>query len=113
LSLKLLKITQRKEYRDFHRSRFLVGDFFVVYYLPSKEDFCYGITVTKKIGNAVVRNRCKRIAKSLIRNCHKNTYLKPLRVNIIAKTAMVGEKFSLISKDFSALIGKLLGRSAN
>ena len=46
---------------------------FVVYSLENELPYNrYGISVSKKIGNAVVRNKCKRIIRSIIDNNKKN-----------------------------------------
>lgn len=44
------------------------GRFFVVNFLPSEEKFCrFGLICTKKVGNAVLRNRLRRQLRSIIR----------------------------------------------
>ncbi|MDR0974355.1 MAG: ribonuclease P protein component [Ruminococcus sp.] len=54
--------------RAYKKGRYLHSNFLTVHFvkngLPWKR---YGITVSKKIGNAVVRNRCKRIIRAAVR----------------------------------------------
>lgn len=61
------KVKTLKENRDFHRlynrGKSLVTPVLVIYYRDSKE-LRYGITTGKKIGNAVKRNRSKRIIRA-------------------------------------------------
>lgn len=52
------------------------NNYFVIYYKDRKEENNrYGISVSKKIGNAVVRNKIKRRIKDiLLKNTIKNNY---------------------------------------
>lgn len=43
-----------------------------------------GITVSKKVGNAVVRNRVKRVIREFFR-CNRSRFDKPVDLSIIAK----------------------------
>jgi len=62
----IMKIIKLKENRDFRRvynkGKSLVCPYFVVYVNKNRADnIRLGITVSKKIGNAVKRNRAKRV----------------------------------------------------
>ena len=49
-----------------HRS-FVISSSFVCYYMPRKESHArVGISVGKKLGNAVVRNKVKRQVRSMV-----------------------------------------------
>lgn len=62
-------IKENKEFsRAYHRGRFVSGKFLTVYYLPNKLPYNrIGITTGKKIGNAVIRNRARRIIRAAYR----------------------------------------------
>ena len=67
-----MKIIKLKENRDFRRvynkGKSFVCPFFVVYINKNrKEGVRLGITVGKKIGNAVMRNRCRRVIAAAFR----------------------------------------------
>jgi ribonuclease P protein component len=108
LSQKVCRITKTKDYRLFYRSRLVATKFFVLYYLPSDNNFHYGVTASKRIGNAVTRNKYKRIIKSLVRDYYQNVFLKPLKVNITAKASIAQKNFIAISQDFNYAMNKVL-----
>ena len=59
--------------RCFRKGRYTADKFIVCYYYPNKTAFNgLGISVSKKIGNAVVRNRFKRIVRAAYRECEKD-----------------------------------------
>lgn len=65
----------------------------------------FGISIPKKIGKAVVRNKLKRQIKSIIDE--KKDYLKPLDYVIIIKTKGVSLSFNEIKNNLLSLIFKM------
>jgi ribonuclease P protein component len=64
-----------------------------------------GITVSSRVGNAVVRNRLKRWIREYIRR-HKDD-LPDGRMAIIAKSAASGSAHDMLDRD----LGRLLARA--
>lgn len=75
----------------------------VLYYLPNGNSTRVGITVSKKIGKAVVRNRIRRLVRESWRTfCIKEGY----DVIIVARTAAVKSEFSDIKNSLFELLSK-------
>ena len=77
-----------------NRSKFFIINF---QYIPNSENFL-GITVSKKVGKAVIRNYLKRIIRSIIR---KNINLIPngLLFEIIPKKGAEKTSYHLLERD--------------
>ncbi|MAI28639.1 MAG: ribonuclease P protein component [Pelagibacteraceae bacterium TMED124] len=89
----------RNKCRTFH------GKFVIVNIDKSSDLTKYGLTVSKKIGNAVKRNYLKRIFRSIIRNNWKNIK-KPFSFEIIPKKKILHHTFTEIEKDLKEILNK-------
>ena len=81
--------------------------FFTVFILKTDRDRGrLGITVTKQIGSAVVRNRCKRLVRESFR---KNKYLISQPVDLVfnVKRAMLTADYAAIDEQLSKFLGHL------
>lgn len=65
------KLKLNKQFRRLYgRGKSFIHRGFVTYILPNKTgNICYGITVSKKLGGAVKRNRAKRLLSAAFREC--------------------------------------------
>lgn len=82
------------------------GKLMILYYCPSKNvNVKVGISVSKKLGHAVVRNRTKRRIREAI--YPHLTKLKPnFNVVVIAKNAIADASFSDITSELNYLLKK-------
>jgi ribonuclease P protein component len=84
--------------------------YFSVFVLKSDSDQQrYGITVTRKIGSAVVRNRCKRRLREVIRKYHSQDLI-PIGFDLIinAKPGLNEVDFRQLETTFSQMMKKVL-----
>ena len=103
------KINIVKKNRDFSRiiknNRQIKSNLFVIYLEKNTNDiYKFGISASKKVGNAVTRNRVKRQIKSIL---DKNIYKNNFNCIIIIKKDIIDKSFDEMSKDLNILINKL------
>lgn len=67
---KELRLTRREDFNKVYRhGKSAANQQYVIYCLPNPriERFRMGVSVSKKLGNAVVRNRLRRVVKEIVR----------------------------------------------
>jgi ribonuclease P protein component len=58
-----------------------------------------GIITSRKIGNAVVRNRARRLLREAFR-AHQHELKDPLTLVLVARPSIVGKNFLSVQRDF-------------
>ena len=82
----------------------LINDIFIVYYDDNKEKYSrYGISVGKKLGNAVFRNKKKRQIRSIIDNLEKD-YIKNKDYIIILREKGKNLEYQTLNEKIKSLI---------
>ena len=78
--------------------------FFIIHHKPNELPYDrYGISVSKKLGNAVFRNKYKRIIRSIIDN-YKKTYINNEDYIIILRREAIDKKYDVLEKELFALL---------
>ncbi|MBT3755835.1 MAG: ribonuclease P protein component [Candidatus Cloacimonetes bacterium] len=82
----MLSITSKREYQSIYRDNIKTeGSLFVFLKKKILEDhFAAGIVVSKKVGNAVIRNKVKRRVRAFLRE-HEELHPAGVELVIIAK----------------------------
>lgn len=86
--------------------RRLVGQYMIVFLKENRQDGNrFGIVTSKKIGNAVVRNRAKRQIREIIKN-NLEKIPNSFDVVVVARFNIKEAGFAVIEKDFLRLMRK-------
>lgn len=92
------------EYVEFSKSRRIVrGKHFKVVLLPDAEGPALGITISKKVANAVGRNRLKRRMKAWFRDCVPLLAIKQ-KMSFIAQKGAAELSWQELSDELGELI---------
>lgn len=104
----LTKIKKNAEFRKIYNCRKSVADRNMVLYFLSNnmEDCRFGFTVSKKIGNAVTRNRVRRLFGEVCR-LNKEKFPKGYDFILLARRDIVGLDFCQIEEGILKLLKKL------
>ena len=95
---------QREYQRVFACGTKRVSSAFVVYVLPTTEPHSrLGLAVSKRIGNAVTRNRVKRRARAFFR-LHKAQLRSPYDIVVVARRGAAKASYAEVVRQFSMLL---------
>lgn len=100
-------LRQNREFQTVYRSgRSLANRYLVLYVFPTKElSGKVGFAAGKKLGNAVVRNRVKRLLRESYR-LHQELVKPGLALLLVGRKAAVQEKCGNMEKAFLQLARK-------
>jgi len=97
------RVRRRADFERIYKQGLKIhGRFMTMFLLQSGRDVCrLGIAATRKLGNAVVRNRAKRLSREMFRR-HKP---RPgLDLVIIPRREFLAAEFSTLERDYRALV---------
>ena len=98
----------------YYQSKYKIGFFSVVYLKKVRVSSAFlGITVSKKVGNAVERNRVRRIIKVAFRELLKSINLSGFSIVIVAKKSCLNVKSTDVFKDLKNSVYFLLKNQKN
>jgi ribonuclease P protein component len=99
-----------KKRPDFVKTAKVGSKFFAKSYILQvmpAEKFRYGITASKKIGNAVIRNKAKRRIRAIIALLFKENLFKSANYVIIAKKYSIEVSFTEAENDLRQLVNRV------
>jgi ribonuclease P protein component len=106
-----LRLKKNKEYKKVYRYGKSVADHLVVLFAHrhNNEASRFGFTVSKKVGNAVVRNRVRRLFKEICRK-HAEEFPAYHDYIILARNNIVGKNYQAVENSIIKLLRKLFYR---
>lgn len=107
------RVRKRREFLQIQNAgrRVATRHFLVVYVAASDGPTRLGITVTKKIGNAVVRNRIKRAVRETFRGCAA-TIARGVSLVVIARDGSSKLGVPATAAELAPAFASLAGRGA-
>ena len=73
--------------------------------LPADATPRLGVVTSGKLGNAVVRNRARRLLREAFRS-HQHDLMQPVDLVLVARASIVGKGFAEVEKDFLTTLRK-------
>ena len=73
--------------------------------LPAESDSRLGVITARKVGNAVVRNRARRLLRESFR-LHQHHLAQPLDLVLVARPSIAGKAFAQVERDFLVTLRK-------
>lgn len=109
--LKFGRAMRIKQSRDFSRVRQdgqrLVQGCLIANWrkLPVDSPSRLGVVTSGKIGNAIVRNRARRLFREAFRR-HQRDFSQPVDLVLVARASIAGKAFGDVEKDFLTTLRK-------
>ncbi|MBC7076631.1 MAG: ribonuclease P protein component [Syntrophomonadaceae bacterium] len=101
------RISKKKEYKKIYKNgRRVSGKFIIVFVMRNfSKNSRFGVVTSRKLGNAVKRNRTRRKLRAVIRQ-NMERMKNYADVVIVAKKSAVDADFYLLEKDFLFVMRK-------
>jgi ribonuclease P protein component len=105
-------LRRRHDYlRAYRQGRRRSGTYFIVYLMDNEQGGPrLGITVSRKVGNSVVRHRVKRRVREIYRRWPGRQQLPAADLVVHAKPAASGAEWAELARELTALLGPRRGR---
>ena len=105
---KSLRLRNRADFsRVYRHGKSFANHQFVVYWFRKKEvdQFRVGISVSKKVGNAVVRNRMRRLVKEIVRH-HDSELIEHIDLVFIVRKGALNMTYKELEKSILHVLRK-------
>ena len=100
-------IKEKYEFTDIiNKGKRVSNKYYSIYYIYNKDTTRFGISIPKKTGKAVIRNKIKRQVKSIIDN-NKNSVQKSFDYVIIIRKGLLDLKYLDRERELLSLMKKI------
>ncbi|MFL2816465.1 MAG: ribonuclease P protein component [Alphaproteobacteria bacterium] len=106
---KIDKITKRSDYLRASKSKYFRSNSFIIQFYNRADDLepRYGITATKKIGNAIKRNKAKRRIRNLVKDLLPKYGKNGYDYVFIAKENLIDEDWEVLKEESTSVLKDL------
>lgn len=103
---KLQKVSSGGFQTVYRTGRKAVGKQLILFFLEHEEHFSFAVVASRKIGNAVQRNRAKRLLREAFRSCAARCD-RPGAYVLVARATMRDRKLSPVAGELTELLTRL------
>jgi len=106
---KIDKITKRSDYLRASKSKYFRSNSFIIQFYNRADDLGprYGVTATKKIGNAIKRNKAKRRIRNLVKDLLPKYGKNGYDYVFIAKENLIDEDWEVLKEESTSVLKDL------
>ena len=106
---KIDKITKRSDYLRASKSKYFRSNSFIIQFYNRVDDLepRYGVTATKKIGNAIKRNKAKRRIRNLVKDLLPKYGKSGYDYVFIAKENLINEDWEVLKEESTSVLKDL------
>ena len=106
---KIDKITKRSDYLRASKSKYFRSNSFIIQFYNRADDLepRYGVTATKKIGNAIKRNKAKRRIRNLVKDLLPKYGKNGYDYVFIAKENLINEDWEVLREESTSVLKDL------
>lgn len=103
---KIDKITKRQDYLRASKSKYFRSNSFIIQFYNRADTLGprYGVTATKKIGNAIKRNKAKRRIRNLVKDLLPKYGKNGYDYVFIAKENLINEDWEVLKEESTSVL---------
>ena len=103
---KIYKITKRQDYLRASKSKYFRSNSFIIQFYNRADTLGprYGVTATKKIGNAIKRNKAKRRIRNLVKDLLPKYGKNGYDYVFIAKENLINEDWKVLKEESTSVL---------
>ena len=103
---KIDKITKRSDYLRASKSKYFRSNSFIIQFYNRADTLGprYGVTATKKIGNAIKRNKAKRRIRNLVKDLLPKYGKNGYDYVFIAKENLINEDWEVLKEESTSVL---------